>query len=239
MDGLYGLLMILFASPDIVYFIDKNCVSQIEKLESLDVEKLIKTYKAQELIGKDYREFEGACLRESIPIATLSDFVWDFKNYSQWENQIIKRVDILNKDEKSAEVKLYYDFVRKSGEHEFLDSQLLFERKKLSDRVVCIQWNLSKKDYKKGFDIHSGIWYFIKLAENETLIFHFTRIDLHKKYKYGFIPLPEGFVNGMAIEKAVLRALTDLHKGIRQDSNLEQMGMIKNEAIENHVTKNN
>ena len=229
MDGFYTLLVILFASPDVLYFIDKNCVSQIEKVKSLDVKKLIIKSKAQELIDEDYSKFEGACTKEPMSMETLVDFVWDFERYSKWEKEIVTRVEIINKDEHHAEVKLYYDYVRKNKEHEFLDSQLFFEKEKISDSVMRITWNLSENDYKndesqntkKGFDIHSGIWYFIKRAENETLIFHFTRIDLHKKYKLGFIILPEGLVNGKAIEKTVVKTLTDLHNGIRQERNLE------------------
>ncbi len=253
MDVLYGIVMILFASPNAEFFLQKNCVSRIEELKTLDVDELMKTSKdnekVKELIDKQYSKFEGACLKEKITMETLVNFIWDFEKYTQWEKDIIRAVQVISSDQDHADVRLYYDYLRKNGEHELLDSQLVFDKKKLSDNEIYIKWTLSEDDHKndkkddqgpykqKGFDIHSGIWYFIKLAENETLVFHFTRIDLHKKYKVGFIPIPEGIVNGKAIEKTVIKTLTDLHNVIQHNINGDFVGK-ENRATETQLTKN-
>jgi hypothetical protein len=231
MDGLYGLLMVLFSSYQASDFVINRCSKQYEEVTVLDVEELIvKSTTAKKLIGYDYKNFQGGCMVESIAMESLIDFVWNFEKYTQWEDTVIKVEMLPSTDSNKQEARLYYKYTMKNKKIVFVDSQLLFEKKIVSDTEVHIAWRLSQQDSKKSFDIHEGVWYFIKSGINEILIFHFTRVDLHGPIRSIF--------NGKATKKAALKTLTALHKRIGENRNLEQAG-IKNEATETHLTKNN
>ena len=179
MNGLYGLLMILFSSYQVTDFVIDRCTKPNGEVQVFGAEELItKSATAQSLINKNYKDFQGACIQESIDMETLINLVWNFEKYSVWEHTVTQAT-ILSQDQTKAEVKLDLKYTMKNGKTVLLNSRLIFEKKIISDTEVHIAWQLSENDDKKSFDIHEGVWYFIKRAEDETFVFHFTRLNLN------------------------------------------------------------